>query len=372
MSTFPRIRVSGGPAERGHQYGERAATQIAHSRSVYEAAFAAKGISWDEALTRSARFEAPIRERLPHIWEEIEGIAAGSGLSTADVLALNCRTEILWSAVTAPPRGECSSFAIEPTHTSDGSTLVGQNWDWLEGSVDSVVVLEVDREDGPNYVTIVEAGLLGKTMLNEAGIAMCVNTLVTSADGVADGIPFHVMLRALADSERVFDAVLTLGQLPRASSGNYVLAGADGTILNIEAEPGGPEGVHPIIAEHGRVLHTNHFRSPLVNGTERATVTMADSYVRLGRLDALIPTPLGPVSREQLSTALADHRDAPGAICCHPDPRDPAASQWSTVMSVIIDVAERTLLLSEGRPCETPRASADYSGFLGRGTSALR
>lgn len=371
MIRYPRIRVSGAPAERGRQYGTAAATQIAHSRRVYEAAFAAKGIPWAEAIARSARYEAPIREHLPAIWDEIEGIAQGAGLPVEDVLAMNCRTEILWSAVTTHGRGECSSFAIEPTHTVNGATLVGQNWDWLEGTFDSVIVLEVERTDGPNYVTIVEAGLLGKMMLNESGIAMCVNTLVTSTDGVTDGIPFHVMLRALADSERVFDAVLTLGSLPRASSGNYVLAGADGAILNLEVEPGGPGGVHPVTAADGRVLHTNHFQSPLAQSTERAMVAMADTYVRLGRLDALIPTNRGPVVLAQLEAALVDHRDVPGAICCHPDPRDPEASRWSTVVSVIIDVSARKLHVAEGRPCETERIVVDYSGLLGSGVGEL-
>lgn len=87
--------------------------------------------------------------------------------------------------------------------------------------------------------------------------------------------------------------------------------------------------------------------------------------MRLGRLDALVPTERASVGMEELEAALADHRDAPGAICCHPDPRDPAASRWSTVVSVIIDVAARTVHLREGRPCETDAVVIDYAELLG-------
>ncbi|MDR2256424.1 MAG: C45 family peptidase [Arthrobacter sp.] len=367
---YPRIRVSGAPRERGEQYGRLAAEQIAAARAGYEASFAAKGISWADAVGLAARHEAPIRAAFPAIWREIEGIAAGSGLPVADVLAMNCRTEILWSALTDTPagagssKGECSSFALSPERTEVHRALIGQNWDWLVHAFDSVILLEVEREDGPNYVTIVEAGLLGKTMLNAAGLGLCVNTLVTTADGIADGVPFHVMLRAMADCEHAYDAVELLAGHRRASSGNYVLGTENGAILNVEVEPGGPEGVHPVIESGGATFHTNHFVSPLVGGADLAPVAMSDSYVRLGRLTSLVQAdPVVGVA--ELHEALTDHTDAPGSICCHPDPRSPEASQWASIMSVVIDPAARVLHLAEGNPCVTPRVALDYSGLLG-------
>ncbi len=377
---YPRIRVSGAPRERGEQYGRLAAEHIAAARAGYEASFAAKGISWAEALGLAARHEAPIRAAFPAIWQEIEGIAAGSGFPVADILAMNCRTEILWSALTATPagagagfggagKGECSSFALSPERTDVHRVLIGQNWDWLVHAFDSVVLLEVEREDGPNYVTVVEAGLLGKTMLNEAGLGLCVNTLVTTSDGIADGIPFHVMLRAMADCEHAYDAVELLAGHRRASSGNYVLGTENGAILNVEVEPGGPEGVHPVIESGGATFHTNHFVSALVGGADLAPVAMSDSYVRLGRLTSLVQgDPVVGVA--ELHEALTDHTDAPGSICCHPDPRSPEASQWASIMSVVIDPAARVLHLAEGNPCVTPRRALDYSGLLGGGVGA--
>ncbi|GAA3680411.1 acyl-CoA--6-aminopenicillanic acid acyl-transferase [Arthrobacter ginkgonis] len=365
--TYPRIRVSGTPRERGRQYGERAREQVLHSRAGYERSFAAKGIAWPAAVEQARGHAEAIRTAHPSIWEELVGIAEGSGLPLDDVLAMNCRTEIMWAAVVdhaVPGGGECSSFAVAPTHTADGTTLVGQNWDWLVLGFDSVVVLEVEREDGPDYVTIVEAGLLAKTLLNSAGVGVAVNTLVTSLDGHAPGLPFHVLIRALADARHTFDAVEILAAHPRASAGNFVVGAAGGAILNIETAPGDARNVVPLIPENGRLFHTNHFLGPIAGGFDLAPVAMADSYVRLDRLgqlvgsDSLVTVPL-------LAAALTDHTDAPGSICCHPDERSAPEVQWSTVMSVVMDLERRTLHLAEGNPCTSARHARDYAELLG-------
>ena len=375
-AAYPRIRVSGGPFERGEQYGSLARTQVLHARNGYERSFASKGITWDSAVRQAQTHAEPIQRFFPGILDEMRGIAQGAGLPFEDILAMNCRTEILWKATvrahagaTQPADtqrgfGECSSFAVAPTHTALGHTLVGQNWDWLVHGFESVVLLEVEREDGPNYVTIVEAGLLAKTLMNEHGIALAVNTLVTSADGSAPGLPFHVLLRALADCERVFDAVELLATHPRASSGNYVLGAADGAILNIETGPGDARNINVQAAEHGKTFHTNHFLGAVEGGFDLAPVAMSDSYVRLSRLRELVGANAQAVTIGALDHALRDHTDAPGSICCHPDGRSDPAARWATVMSVVMDPEKRVLHLSEGNPCQVPRRALDYSHLL--------
>lgn len=370
---YPRIRVSSSDSfERGEQYGAQAQPQIVEGRRGYERNFANSGITWESACATAARYAPEIQHHFPDIWREIEGIAAGSGLPVADILAMNCRTEIMWahanrSAVasgTAPAtRGECSSFGLTPERTALGRPLIGQNWDWLVHSFDSVVLLEVERTDGPNYVTVVEAGLLGKFAMNEHGFTLSVNTLVTTGDCDTTGIPFHVLLRALVDCETTFDAVELLGEVPRASSGNYLVGTPDGAILNIECEPGGVQGVHVLPAFGGQVVHTNHFISP-THTADLAPTQLSDSYVRYQRLtDNLAKTEVHTV--DTIHDALTDHVGAPGSVCCHPDPRSDASKQWSSVSSVIFDPAERELLLIEGIPCETPRNTLNYSQLLG-------
>lgn len=177
-------------------------------------------------------------------------------------------------------------------------------------------------------------------------------------------MPFHVLVRAVVDAEQVSDVVEILATAPRASSGNYVVAGADGAVLNVETAPGDARTVHPLIASNGAVIHTNHFvRSP-AGGHDLAVSSMADSFVRYGRLQRSVAEHAEPLSVAALQSALADHADAPNSVCCHPDPRADGDARWGTLVSAIMEPATRTLHLAEGSPCTEPWRAHDYSALL--------
>lgn len=367
FTPYPRIRVSGNPAERGRQYGEQARMQVHAGRDGYERNFHSSGISWDQAIRYSRRFADPIAGAFPDVIAELEGIAAGAGLEFDDVLAMNCRTEIMWSQVNqrlhgGPIPSECSSFGMMPSRTDSGHVWIGQNWDWLIHASDSVVLLEVERYDAPNYVSIVEAGLLAKSTLNSAGIGVAVNTLITSDDIETGGIPFHVFLRLLADAETVFDAVELLASHQRASSAHYLVGSADGAVLSIECEPGGVRGVHPVSPIDGLVTHTNHFLRH-THGDDLAPLVMPDSYVRKQRLHELLEEAT-QASIDSVNRALSDHADFPGSICCHPDPRVEETARWASISSMIMDLPERALYLWQGNPCAVPRQRIDFGALL--------
>lgn len=369
---YPRYRVGGDAATRSRLYGELARAEILRTRDGYERAFEAKGVGWEEAVEHSLGFVPAIERHFPHLLVELRGIAEGSGLPFADIITMNCRTEVLWRAAVRKAEGlapwlpgECSSFALEPDRTADGRVLVGQNWDWLDVLSDGVIVLEVEREDGPNYVTVVEAGLLAKTTMNQAGMAIGINTIVCSLDGGRHGVPFHVLVRAVADAEHVSDVVEILSTTPRAASGNYIVGSRDGAVLNVETAPGDARTVHPLIAENGAVIHTNHFVRTPVGGFDLAPAQMADTFVRYGRLQRRIVAHGAPLSVPELQGVLADHTDAPNSVCCHPDARSDAAARWGTLVSAIMEPATRTLHLAEGSPCTTEWRAHDYSELLG-------
>src|SRR5262249_23475935 len=151
----------------------------------------------------AARFQEPIAEFRPSSLEELRGISEGAGLDLVDVLAINVRTEIMFAAkarqAALAERGpaECSAFALVPSAGMPGPTVLGQNWDWLPHAFQTVVVLESKGDDGPNFVTVVEAGLLAKAGMNSSGIGLVTNALVTDQDLGEPGIPYHVLLRAV-------------------------------------------------------------------------------------------------------------------------------------------------------------------------------
>src|SRR5205085_4493696 len=244
---YPHVRVSGDAFERGRAYGAQARDRVHTSVEGYQAAFFHyAGWEWGRVRQEAARFEEPIAELYPSAAEEMYGIASGAGLDFEDVLALNVRTEGMFSAKArqaARERGrtapaECSAFAILPEASAEHHTLVGQNWDWLLHCFDTVVVLEVEQPDAPDFVTVVEAGLLAKAGMNSSGIGLTTNALVTERDLGKPGIPFHVLVRALYDAETLTDALQTLQAGVRSSSANYLIAHRDGTAMSVEAAPG--------------------------------------------------------------------------------------------------------------------------------------
>jgi isopenicillin-N N-acyltransferase-like protein len=229
----------------------------------------------------AARYQEPIAAFRPAYLDEIAGIAEGAGLDPGDVLAINVRTEVMFAAKARQAAAQrhapdgCTSFAVIPPPGTDGSTLIGQNWDWLPHTSETVVVLEARQDEGPDFVTVVEAGLLAKTGMNSSGLGLVTNALVTDADTGAPGIPYHLALRAILDCETVSDALAALQSGERSSAANYLIAHRDGSVVNVEAAPGDFSQLYLLFPAGGVVLHSNHFLSPRFGGGVCAVAGLA-------------------------------------------------------------------------------------------------
>lgn len=370
MADYPHVAVEGAPRERGRQYGEQARDRVRLSIDAYREVFASlAGWDWDRVTAEARRFEAPIEAYGAKYAEELRGIGEGAGVPLEDVLAINVRTEVMFAArarqAVAAGLGECSSFAALPGASAEG-TLVGQNWDWLLHSFDTVVVLEARQDDGPDFVTVVEAGLLAKTGMSSSGIGLATNALVTDADRGEPGVPYHVLLRAILDAETISDALAALQRAPRSSSAGYLLAHDDGIAAYVEAAPGDFSQLYLLHPEAGLLLHTNHFLSERFRGKDVSLWAIPDSPFRLARLRSLLEGENGSLTVDTFEGALADHAGYPSAICCHPDARHASHDQGATVVSAIMALDERRLRLSDGSPCQTGYRTLDYGEFLSK------
>lgn len=373
MAKFPHVRVEGGPMERGLAYGEQAADRIAASINAYREVFH-EYAGWDWARVRSEarRYIEPIREFGPAYLEEIRGIAQGSGNDFEDVLAINVRTEVMFAAKARDAGvalqrqvGECSAFAVLPAANAERHTLVGQNWDWLLHCFDTVIVLETKQPDAPDFVTVVEAGLLAKTGMNSSGIGLVTNALVTDADVGEPGIPYHVALRAILDCETISDAYAVLQRKPRSSSANYLIGHRDGVAVDVEGAPGDFSRLFLIFPEGGVLLHTNHFLSPKFDLRDVSLWVMPDSPFRLERLKEAAAS-ASSVSLDTFRGVFADHADYPSGVCCHPDRRMSRLDQGATVASILMDLDQTVMWVADGQPCTTPFRRLDYSDFLAK------
>jgi len=274
------------------------------SRDAYEEVFDRYASwSWDKVTEEPMRYVPPIHAVRPKYLREMHGMAEGSGLRFEDVLALNVRSEVMFAAkarqaLSRPVSGagECTAFAALPER-SGGHMLIGQNWDWLPHSFDTVAVLEARQIGRPAFVTVVEAGLLAKLGMNSAGVGLVTNAIVTDLDRGEPGIPYHVLLRSVLDSETVTDVLSGLQAGFRSSSANYLLASADGVALDVEAAPGDFSRLRVSGPEDGLLLHTNHLLQTQPGVTDVSLWAMPDSAVRLQRARPLLARAISRAQR---------------------------------------------------------------------------
>ena len=146
MERFPFIEIKGPPRERGQSLGQEAVDLIRLNLDRYWRLFQdVAGLSQSRVTAETAGFIEPIEAYAPTLLEEMRGIAEGSGVTLAEILALNCRTEFLSAAKV--PFQECTAIFAGPEATADGHTLLAQNWDWAEILRGGMVLLQIDQPD---------------------------------------------------------------------------------------------------------------------------------------------------------------------------------------------------------------------------------
>jgi isopenicillin-N N-acyltransferase-like protein len=355
-----RIVVSGDAYERGVSYGHQSAPKVRHSIAAYREVFQYyAGWSWTEVVECARAFEGPIRGFRDEYWTELCGIADGAGVDRQDILAINLRTEIMFAAKARQategrppiPVSECTAVGISGGAREGGATILAQNWDWLAHSRETVVILEERQDDRPDFITVVEAGLLAKFGLNSVGIAVGTNALVTDLDAGEPGLPYHVLLRAMLDSQCASDALAVLQAGFRSSSANYVIADGDGLLYDIEATPGRAEGLYVDYPEEGLLGHTNHFVAPGLRCKDLSLSVAPDSPLRLVRYRSWASAKPGADGLYAVRRLLTDHANFPSSICRHEDGRLPPLEQYVTVVSAVMAPASRQLWLAPGNPC---------------------
>jgi len=357
MHRFPLIEISGEPFERGRQYGERAAGLIQFNLEGYWRLFQ-RDTSLDRAavLEQARRYLRPIEGYAPHLLEEMRGIAEGAGVSLDEVLALNCRTEIL-SLGTIPLREECTGLFVAPEATADGHTLLAQNWDWANVMRGGMVLLRIEQPGRPTVLTLTEAGMVGKIGLNSAGVGVCTNFL--RHDHRRIGVPFHLILRETLEAHRLGLAVAAIYRHVRADSGNYLLAHADGEAVDLEATPSDVGFLHP---QNGLLVHTNHFLTPRLQAGDVGIAPSDHTLLRYGRALRLLRAQAGQITVEMLKSVLRDHFNHPKSICRHPDPGQPEVERSATLASVILDLTAGEMHVTAGEPCETEYQNISVEG----------
>lgn len=321
-TVFPLIEVFGSPYERGLQHGKAASQRVRRSAAIYANALKTFQFSPSDLNKLISKFSRAIEDFEPAYLEEMQGIAAGAGVSFEDVLMINARTEIVSQArrahrlATEKPSGsdECTGAAILPARSANGNFLQGQNWDNRQDCADTIIILRVLREDGPDVLTFVEAGGLARYGMNSAGITLNGNGMSSSRDYLQDGIPLPLVRRKALEQEHYALALQVVTNTAKACSCNLILGTKLGFALSLECAPDETFLVYP---EDDLIVHANHWTSPVALGKlkETGVAGSPDSLYRDQRVRQHLLAAGDKLGTADLKAAFADTHATPFSVC---------------------------------------------------------
>lgn len=342
---YPKYYLQGSPHEIGLQHGQKAKALVNKCIDNYRLIFQVIGnASWNEITGEARKYLPAVEKHFPELVEEMQGVAEGAEVDFASIMAINARSELLFSKKMLSQDG-CTSYGIAPAK-GGGSTIIGQNWDFPEPTKEPLILLEIEQKQKPKILMITEAGIVGKIGLNSAGVGICMNALMT--DRTIYGTPLHIAMRGVLDSATLNDALDKTATCNVASAINFVLADHVVGPVNMEIIPEDYELTFP---ENDFVVHTNHLSSGrLLNKTVDLNRTlMLDTFIRRNRAKKLL-------SERDVFDIMAlkgihdDHLNYPRSICRHLKPGDP--TMIVSGFAVIMDLKNLVMHITAGQPCE--------------------
>ncbi len=337
--TVPMLELSGDAHARGFEHGRALGERIGRMIEVYGGYF---GRPQAAVFTVARHFKRVIADFSPEYAREIEAVAEGAGVDPLWIFALNARSEFLSSM----PVPECTALHF------GGTPFLGQNWDWEKSLEDLIVLTRVTRPDGHHFLMMTEPGIIGKIGLNSAGLGVCFNFLPTTKP--TNGVPVHVLLRALLDCGSLAQAREVIARAGHGRSANVLVAHRDGRRFDFEFA--GDESFE--LHHDAEVLaHTNHYLA-------RDIVVLRELYenssIRLARA-AELSSAASERTHAAMQSMLSDRTDPANSIC-QSYRRQFLLGDIGTVCSIVFDLDAGVMHFRKGNTPDAPFERYHVSG----------
>lgn len=251
------VRAQGEPFELGRQHGSALGASI---RAFIDddlcriGRLAPAPVALEDLRPELAAYDAAIAAAAPRLSEEIDGLAAGAGISRELAVLLQVRREIIgYQPIRA--RGDCTTYASLSAGPG-GEPVLAQTVD-LNGNLDDqIAVLDLAAPGGRSVLLLSFGGLLGYLGLNSDGLAVGLNLVLGGQ--WQPGLPPYLAIRHLLDNAgSVADALAILPGLPLASSRSLTLCDP-GAVACVELL----DGEMRVVSRGTESAHTNHFLDP--------------------------------------------------------------------------------------------------------------
>ncbi len=220
---YPVLHLKGTPYEMGFQHGALLRDHCGQNMKTILVDRAEELTVVDIGplkVTPRTAIDMIVAFQKPHIapryFEEMDGLAAGSGQTVADIRAGNFIPELF----------HCSGFALAKSATQNGNMLHGRVLDYAIdwGLQDHAVVIVYEPEGRLPWINVSYAGFIGSvTGMNAEHIS--VGEMGGGGLGHWNGRPMALLVReALETAKSLDDAIATFRDGPRTCQYFYVIA----------------------------------------------------------------------------------------------------------------------------------------------------
>lgn len=326
------VKISGTARERGRQYGRLFADDI--QKFLDEQLFApfAKGGQMREQMLKYAGLNVkPLRKYTPEVFDELEGMAEGSGLSLEEHVLITLHEEMYHRGI-LPMVDHCTATAVGPPATNDGKTYVAQSWDWFGDLYGTSQVLLWEREEGESVLSYSYPGLWIGAGMNSAGIALCwTSALSGDIKGPTIGIPSYTLIAHMLYQPSLEAALEEARRVPQAGWFTFVLGDGDGKLLNYEGSP-----------QKSAYEWTEGSLARVYHGTREMTNTPlgepVQKHPQCRRMIDLIEEAKGNINLDRVGLFYGDHEST---ICKH----------FGSLDVMVFRTTDRKLSITRGPGC---------------------
>ncbi|MEH6585831.1 MAG: C45 family peptidase [Halioglobus sp.] len=346
---FTQLTVSGSAKQRGAAVGEALRAKIANNCEFYEQQFyPLGGASVEAVVTMAAQVEGIISAFRPELSQEIRAMAEAANIDPMRLFALNARTEILNALNTQ----ECTSLY------APAKSVLAQTWDWVDALESGTVLIQHQLESGFEFLTLTEAGILGKIGFNSGGLGVCLNIL--SSPHHLSGLPVHITARAVLETPLFTDIHPLLERVGAGKASHLLIADDNGSGLSVEWAG---QSQHIGTANAGGFCHSNHYIAQSIASPPAPAGNSAERLSNAQSFLAQNPAADAATVFEFLKTDNEINHDYMPLDHFH-------GLNIGTVATIVMDLPNRAMHIRRG-PGSEPRAGADNIYRLGTDNAPL-
>ncbi|MCI0475256.1 MAG: C45 family peptidase [Anaerolineales bacterium] len=298
---------------------------------------------------------AVLRQIAGSTLEMIRGQAEGLGMEFTMLLKYACSfyLETRTKPTRAPRKTdeECTTWAASNGATLDRAPILVKNRDTYIERIPLQVVATTEPEDGYRYLCSTNAGSPGvpSSGMNETGLCVA-----DTRDGYVDygpGLPYQsLMMHVLEKHDTVRSALEFLKRAARVGGNNLILADARGDLAVFEA---GHTRYGIVEANDQLLVNANHPASAEMRAYTSgvATAALTNSQRRYEATQKELRAQRGQIDVDRVKRMMASHEERMGPLCRHDVPGG-IGSKVATISCAIYLPRDRTLIISEGSPCQ--------------------